>query len=286
MKREAESKAALLDDLLEEIEQSMTGDDWSVSLNAVLLCLKKAPESFFRYYYRSGHNMTDLPEVFHSENASILLEYLAHLGYDAAVPAFRRRGWYLTEDDYLMWEEFFLSVSLSMLASHEIDEEELEIALSGCRNTSDGLHFYCERRCSIESLLTRTLSIYARDKGLSEGAIRLLRLHTRHLFHRRLFREETIYCELYERLRETAKRCGWISADVVAAPASLREELLLFGFKDLPGEETLKERYRTLLKKYHPDINRTSEAVVMTQRLIDAYVKICACRRQAGEVAS
>lgn len=286
MKREAESKTTLLNDLLEEIEQSMIGDDWSVSLDAVLLCLETAPESFFRYYYRSGHSMADLPETFHAENAGILIEYLADLGYDGAVSAFRRRGWYLTDDDYLMWEEFFLSVSLSMLASHKIDEEELEIALSGCRYTSDGLQFYCETRCSIESLLSRTLSIYAREKTLSEGAIRLLRSYTRHLFHRRLFREETIYREFCERLRETAKLRGWIGADVVAAPASLREELLLFGFEDLPGEEILKERYRILLKEHHPDINRSSEAVVMTQRLIDAYAKICAHRRQASEVSS
>lgn len=286
MKREAESKTTLLNDLLEEIEQSMIGDDWSVSLDAVLLCLETAPESFYRYYYRSGHSMTDLPETFQSENASILIEYLEDLGYGVAVAEFRRRGWHLTDDDYLLWEEFFLSVSLSMLASHRIDEEELEIALSGCRYTSDGLQFYCAARCSVESLLSRTLSIYAKEKALSDGAIRLLRLHTRQLFHRRLFREETIYREFYERLRETAKRRGWIGADVVPAPATLREELQLFGFEDLPGEETLKERYRVLLKEHHPDINRSSEAVVMTQKLIDAYAKICAHRRQASEVAS
>jgi hypothetical protein len=274
MKREAEATLTRLNDLIEEIEQSRIGDDWSISLDAAMLCLESSPESFYRYYYRSGRSIADLPERFHSENVSILLEYLMELGYSNAITEFRRRGWYLSQEDYLLWEEFFVSMSLSLLASHTIDEEELEVALSGCRFPSDGLHFYCETKCSIDWLITRALNVYLKKHLLNEGAIRLLRRHTEELFQRRLLRRETIYLELKNRLYELSMKKGWIAARTVAVPESLREALELFGFHELPREEELKKRYRLLLKSYHPDVNRTSEAATMTRSLIDACAEI------------
>lgn len=286
MKRQTDCKTSLLHDLLEEIEQSIIGDDWSISLDTVLLCLETSPESFYRYYYQAGHSMAHLPETFSSENAGILLGYVENLGYTEATDAFRRRGWFFADEDYRRWEEFFLSVALSLLTSHSIDEEELEIALSGCRSVEDGLHFYCQTACSIEDLLNQALRMYANENNLPPLAMNRLRLHMEQMFKRRLIREETIYSEFRQRLHNLARQRGWAGETYMPAPPSLRDELSLLGFDSMPPAEVLKERYYALLRENHPDVNPSEDAVAVTRRLIEAYTRICAWKQQTEGVLS
>jgi len=39
-------------------------------------------------------------------------------------------------------------------------------------------------------------------------------------------------------------------------------------------QEAIKKAYRTLIKKYHPDINKDRDASIITQQIIEAYTAI------------
>ena len=271
--------SSLLDDLLTEIEDTMIGDEWMVSLDTVLLHLEKPAASFYTFYYQSNRPMTDLPDQFSFENADILADYLLHLGYTTSVTELRRRGWFLSHEDYSDWHEFFVSVALSLLANHQIDEDDLEVALLGCMQPADAYDFYCEKHLPVDSLVHRTASMYIESTKRKPVVCRYLVQYVNFLFHQRVFRSETLYSDLKDRLHQLAVRRGWADDVLIQAPESLRAELTLLGFSGLPTERVLKDRYRTLLLQSHPDLNSSKEALQLTQKITDAYAKICSYLR-------
>lgn len=49
-----------------------------------------------------------------------------------------------------------------------------------------------------------------------------------------------------------------------------KEALQILGFEELPTEKELKTKYRTLMMKYHPDVNESQESIDMAQKLNEA----------------
>lgn len=258
-----------LQDLVTEIEEGVMPGGWSIPVDVALRHLEEEAAVFYRYYYASGRSMADLPERFDNENVELLLGFLDDRGLPEARRVFQKKGWYISRDELLRWEEFFLSVSLSVLLSHTVQEDDLEIALSGCLDPADGLRFYCESHFSVDSLVNRVLRIYRPPAVLQQR----LRRHIFEQFQRRLFREETIYAGLIHRLREYASLRGWLR-DMPVMLSHLEEDLLLFGLNGPVDEAQLKVRYRERLKQVHPDVNRSPDAVKQTQRINEAYARL------------
>lgn len=270
-----------LTEIMQEIDESQIDHKWSIHLSTVLVAVDESIESFYRFFY--GSRASEIPDVFTDSNVELLIQFLNYLGLANVENEFRKRGSYLNNDDCLIWKELFLSVSLSYLFSHKIDESDLEISVSGCKSLTDGFEFYCDLQCPIDKLIERAAVIYCQHHSLPYTLKKQLIDYIDFLFERGYLQKKFLYNEFYRRLHQLCKERGWCLNihntsynQVYELPQEIKAELSLLGFNSLPTIEELKDRYRTLLKENHPDIKRTQEATAKTVAINEAYTKIYA----------
>lgn len=270
-----------LTEIMQEIDESQIDHKWSIHLSTVLVAVDESIESFYRFFYQS--RASEIPDVFTDSNVELLIQFLSYLGLANVENEFRKRGLYLNNEDCLIWKELFLSVSLNYLFSHRIDESDLEISVSGCKNLTDGFEFYCDLQCPIDELIERAAVIYCQHHSLPYTLKTQLIDYIGLLFERGYLQKKFLYNEFYCRLHQLCKERGWCldihntGYNVVyELQHEIKAELSLLGFNSLPTIEELKDRYRTLLKENHPDIKRTKEATAKTVAINEAYTKIYA----------
>lgn len=265
-----------LEEILEEIESMRDGNGWSMSLESVLAILGVTYEDYCRSQYsrrkKTGLNLQGFTE----ENVERLVEMLAGFGYDSPV-AFQRAGYYFSPDLLQEWQEFFISVTSSRLLGHEVDRSELENALSACRKPGDGLEFYCETRFNLEELVHFASNLFLRKHGIESHSVsnNILNSYILYMYGQRILKREDLFASLNEILIEKAIEWRFLrAADVrnkVVLPPDLAKalEALEMHTDEMPEGDELKRQYRTLLKRYHPDVNPTG--LEKTRQINTAY---------------
>ncbi|MBW7858070.1 MAG: hypothetical protein H3C43_07250 [Leptonema sp. (in: Bacteria)] len=265
-------------EIIQEIDESRIHNQWSIHLSTVLLAVDEKIETFYRFFYES--KFSDIPDIFTEKNIELLIQFLNYVGHTNVEQEFRNRGLYLTNDDCLHWKELFLSVSLNYLMTHQIDESDLEISISGCKNLTDGFEFYCDLQCSVDRLVERATAIYCHHQSVPECVKPQLIRYIDLLFERGYLRKEFLYSDLYRRLHQVCTQQGWVNDVQFFEPTAnsitekIKSELMLLGFHCVPTKQELKDRYRTLLKENHPDIKKTKEATAKTIAINEAYTKV------------
>lgn len=253
-----------IEEILEEIESMTEGPHWTLSLDSLLGVLGIAREEYYRAQYARRKRYGIQVDEFGPENVARLLEVLEDFGHREAPALFEQAGYYFSPDRLEDWQEFFLSVTTARLLSHEIDREELTTALSACRRPQDGLEYYCEAKFRLEDLVAFACSIYQRKNNIqthshSTGA---LAGHILTLFQKRVLKKEDLFASLMLALAERAVDWGLMKeAELRQKSERLSQEIasalqqLEMPPVQLPDSERLKQQYRALLKKYHPDVN-------------------------------
>jgi len=269
-------------EIIEEIESMTEGDKWTLSLDSVLAILGVSREELYRSQYakRKRHGMN--LDGFGPDNVGRLLEMLAEYGYRDAPEHFQRAGVYFSPDLLQEWQEFFLSVTSARLMGHMVDRDELENALSACRNPIDGLDFYCETRFRLEDLVRFASSLFLRKHGIEHHS---LSAHTLdnfvlHMYGRRILKREDLFATLRELLIEKGLEWGFLRASDVRKTNPLPPDLAMalgsleMPTDEIPGSDRLKRQYRTLLKRYHPDVNPSG--LEKTREINTAYTFVIA----------
>lgn len=275
---------AQLQELLDEIESGRAGEEWCVPVEYALELLESDRESYFRFLYRRRHEpgwSEDIPDNFGPENVRQLIDFSEKLGFDHAAVAFETAGLHFREERLLDWIEFFQSVSLSKMRSESVERELLESAIAGTRRFEDAAEFYCHCKFDLAAYIDFAGALFlkshhVRDHHLSRA---LLRRYIEEQLKRRTMRWEDVCLGLHEHLRQAARAFGFtvsaaapIPVDDLPAPVIAALRALDFAGDRMPAREELKQRYRSLLKRFHPDVN--PEGMARSQTIIAAYAAL------------
>ncbi|MBX7056428.1 MAG: hypothetical protein K1X75_00070 [Leptospirales bacterium] len=273
-----------LQELLEEMESVRAGESWQLELDYALELLGTDRQRYYRFLYSRRHTpgwSEELVDFFGPENVADLVDFAAALGLPGAAAAFQSAGFHFEEERLLEWIEFFQSVSMSRMQSDEIDRDLLETAVAGCQRFSDAAEFYCLSRFDLDEYVRFASGLYLKQLHVQDHHLSRALLHgyLGEQFKRRTMRWEDVCLGLYDRLRQRAEfwEIPIVDADerrlLLLPPelsAALRE--MEYSGSELPDREDLKQRYRTLLKKYHPDVNAMGKD--RCQAIIAAYAHV------------
>ena len=198
--------------LIKEIEQHATADNWSVPISYLLAVVDCTREEYLRYWYKVYNqenrlklaSADELTSNFGPENIAVLVQFLEWQGYANAGKRFYVAGYYLSPWEEVRWLEFFQSLCLNYVNNHEINREDLEVALTGCQNFQDGAEFYCHSNFTIKELTNYALGVYFQANAVAEHS------YSRHLLsyivHKKLstkfFLEKTLFAYACQRLKE------------------------------------------------------------------------------------
>ena len=278
MKLKAGKKSKkVLYDFLEEIKSMTAGKNWQIPFTMPLEYFQIPPEDFYRYLYSIQETEC---ETFHQGNIETLMNLLKVCGVKEIEEIFFKGGYYFSEDYIIAFQELFHSVSLTKMQNHAIDRELLETSLSACRNPADGFSFYCDSVFDMNLLVDFAIEIFFEKYSLDDNEIgkSILKEHIASQFRLGIMVREDILSGLKENLKNKAVLWSFLSADDCRSrytdekisyemQAALRT--LEFSGNSMPDESSLKERYRDLVKKFHPDIN--PEGLEKTRKINSAY---------------
>lgn len=254
----------VVEELLEEIESMTEGPNWTLSVDSMLAVIGISREEYYRAQYAKRKRSGMQVDEFGPENVGRLLDVLGDFGHQEAAASFEQAGYYFSPDRLEDWQEFFLSVTTARLLSHEIDREELTTALSACRKPQDGLEYYCEARFRLEELVSFACTLYQRKNNIQEhshsnGA---LCAHILTLFQKRTLKKEDLFASLILALSQRAVEWGLMKEEELRQKSERLSEEIATALEQLemppvemPDSGRLKQQYRALLKKYHPDVN-------------------------------
>lgn len=78
---------------------------------------------------------------------------------------------------------------------------------------------------------------------------------------------------------------GNINSDILgkSSKEEIQEYHILFNLKPDFSNDELKKSFRQLIKKYHPDINKSEGSIVMTRKICEAYNKLKVLHQPAAE---
>lgn len=268
----------VVEEMLEEIESMTEGPNWTLSLDSMLGVLGVSREEYYRAQYAKRKRYGMQVDEFGPENVSRLLDVLGDFGHSEAPEVFEKAGYYFSPDRLEDWQEFFLSVTTARLLSHQIDREELTTALSACRRPQDGLEYYCEAKFRLEDLVQFACTLYQNKNGIeghshSTGS---LCSHILTLFQKRVLKKEDLFASLILALSERAVEWGLMREEEFRQKSERLSEEIAAALQQLemppvhlPDSDRLKQQYRALLKKYHPDVN--PRGLERTRDLNSAY---------------
>jgi len=264
-----------LDELIEEIESVVIDESWSLPVSDVLELFSIKTETFFRHAYQQKRG---IDETFGSHNTDDLIEFLLHCGIEEAPARFRESGYYFTADDCVAFQELFVSVFLNTAENHPIDRDLLETSLLGCRDPADGFSFYCDAVFDPDRTLRFCAELYLEKNGIEDHSVSrriLIRFIERQL-HQRAIRLESLLEEFVQKLNGRAVSWKFLDPpetriEIGSLPSEIKGALnhLEFSLQTFPSAETIKSRYRALVKQHHPDLNPAGLA--KTKQLTEAY---------------
>ena len=254
---------SVMTELVEELESLTEGENWELSLDTLLGILGISREDYYRVQYARRKRFGMNVDGFGPENVDRLIEVLGDFGYNDSGEILERAGYWFNPDRLEEWQEFFLSVTAARLSGHNIDRDELENALSACRNPSDGIEFYCETRFELEELIAFAANLFLKKHGIEAHTLSRGKLEgfLCGLYAKRILKKEDIFESLHETLIERALDWKFLKEAEVRKKVRLPEDIarclrmLELPVDEEPETETIKKQYRTLLKKYHPDVN-------------------------------
>jgi len=272
-----------IEELLEEIRSLTIGENWRISLEQALGFVEQSREEYYQFAYarlrRSG--VLEISDYFSRDNAGDLIQFLGNSIHPEAESLFFQAGYYFNEGILQDWREFFISVAMSRMLSEAVDREELEISLAGCRLFQDAALFYCHSVFNTEELIQFSLNLFLEKSGAENHALSrfLLREDIRYCLDRRLIRWEDLYRTVFRKLHD--KAASWrilngtpfwdeeFQRRTLSGEVKEALQVLEFTGAELPDKESLRKRYRGLMKKYHPDIN--PEGLEKARKINEAY---------------
>ena len=187
---------------------------------------------------------------------------------DDAVAVMARTGLYLPHSVRIELMEVLLRCVDDSLENHITDFISFKAMLRVYGDYDTAVRRYLDENFTLEPLIDKSIVWYGDAPGAFFTATAVDYLYS--LFNRHVLDRRNLFAQVETKLRFFAKEHGYIEddretrsrrydgSDSIATEASgkLSDALRIFGFQNSKvTDELLKQRYKSLLKQYHPDLN-------------------------------
>lgn len=285
MVQKSETKKAkqILHDVIFELQNVSESMQWFLSYDRLSELLEIRKEECLRkvYQFKSAKPQMTLSGGFHEVDGDLLVDFLAwNLELDEVAEEFLKGGIFFSERPLYELRESYKTLIQKTIANHKLDQELLLLLTAATIDFDDAVDSYLMDKFEIDFFVRRSIHQFLEkfeihpEYGAEEFLYEYLKslIPTKILNFRditREFRDRTYY-ELYGRFRETKKK----KKKKIVQSVSIEVKDLLSFFDLEPGATIVdvKKKFKELLKKYHPDINKKGEE--MTKRIILKYNRL------------
>lgn len=250
----------LSDSILNELKVRGT---WQFSRDDILELLGLEIQDVYVRIISSPDPLVDFKTSTYSQNdAGALISLLECLGFDEAPEHFWQAGLWLPYEVQVELQAQILDEIAIAKAKHKIEYDTYLSIFDSVSNFHRSLEIYLEEyfpieEISAEAILKLLKSLSVKNKNETE---QLLRLMAHELIRREIIPFRNLFSELFLTLKGFLISKGRLESPRREKP-KLNEAMMrarrLFGYSEthlIDGKE-LKQRYKNLMKQYHPDIN-------------------------------
>ena len=272
----------ILDDIIFELQNTALECRWSISMERLAELLQLSKEDFYRkiYNFKTSKPDRETRLGFTEIDGDYFCEFLQYcLNITGIQDRLATAGIYFDERVLYEIRENFKHIVQESLERHDLDKDTLLLLATASQDYDDAVDSYISDKFEIDFFLDRCIFEFMSFRRIhpETGADVFLRDYLRALIPTRIlnlrditkeFRERSYY-ELFGEFRKdkTKKR--------KAKPHYSRElfELMTyFNLEDGFTKDDLKKKFKELLKKYHPDINK--RGLEKTKEIIENYNKL------------
>ncbi|TGL14071.1 J domain-containing protein [Leptospira meyeri] len=279
---EAKKSKQILHDVIFELQNVSESMQWFLSYDRLSELLEIRKEECLRkvYQFKAAKPQMTLSGGFHEVDGDLLIDFLAwSLELDEVAEEFLKGGIFFSERPLYELRESYKSLIQKTIANHKLDRELLLLLTAATVDYDDAVDSYLMDKFEIDFFVRRSIHQFLEkfeihpEFGAEEFLYEYLKslIPTKILNFRditREFRDRTYY-ELYGRFRETKKKKKKI---VKTVSDEVKDLLAFFDLEPGAGMPDVKRKFKELLKKYHPDINKKGEE--MTKRIILKYNRL------------
>ncbi|EKJ87504.1 hypothetical protein CLV96_2017 [Leptospira meyeri] len=279
---EAKKSKQILHDVIFELQNVSESMLWFLSYDRLSELLEIRKEDCLRkvYQFKAAKPQMTLSGGFHEVDGDLLIDFLAwSLELDEVAEEFLKGGIFFSERPLYELRESYKSLIQKTIANHKLDRELLLLLTAATVDYDDAVDSYLMDKFEIDFFVRRSIHQFLEkfeihpEFGAEEFLYEYLKslIPTKILNFRditREFRDRTYY-ELYGRFRETKKKKKKI---VKTVSDEVKDLLAFFDLEPGAGMTDVKRKFKELLKKYHPDINKKGEE--MTKRIILKYNRL------------
>ncbi|TGL44450.1 molecular chaperone DnaJ [Leptospira perdikensis] len=279
---ETRKSKQILHDVIFELQNVSESMLWFLSYDRLSELLEIRKEECLRkiYQFKASKPQMTLSGGFHEVDGDLLIDFLAwSLELDEVAEKFLRAGIFFSERPLYELRESYKTLIQKTIANHKLDRELLLLLTAATVDYDDAVDSYLMDKFEIDFFVRRSIHQFLEkfeihpEYGAEEFLYEYLKslIPTKILNFRditREFRDRTYY-ELYGRVRETKKKKKKI---VKTVSDEVKDLLAFFDLEPGAGITDVKKKFKELLKKYHPDINKKGEE--MTKRIILKYNRL------------
>jgi hypothetical protein len=249
-------------------DRSGTSGCWSVKAAELRDSLGLTPLDFYRDMYaaavaeRSVLDLGDITGAFSSEAPEVFLAALEVFCGAEAEPRLARAGIFFPHASRVDVLETFVGTLADEVAAHTLDSDAFAAMLRGLRRFEAARTAYLGEHFALDRITEAAVERYCatRDFDIPVLACANVRGLIAFFFRRHVLDEAALFAGVSARLRRIAFEHGYAPREQPAAPEEPRDPfsaaLRTLGVDGLPlSRALLRERYRTLMKRYHPDVN-------------------------------
>ncbi len=280
-----------IEDILFEIQTSSTDCEWFISSEKLIEILEIRREDYFKilYSFRGEAEYSRGSQGFrHTQADKLILLLQKVLKIEGIEQEFARAGVYFGDSYLEELRSFLKEIVLSKLDKHELDKDLLLLLVSSTKKFEDAFDSYFDDQFDMNRLVNNGIAEFLERKIFSPdyGADVFLRNYFFQIFNTKLFPLRQItseyrdraYYEIFGRFRheereKAKKRRSNFGKKFRAQPfyedEEMRKHREFLGLSEEYSNAELKNKYKELIKKYHPDINK--DGLEMTQKIIASY---------------
>lgn len=268
-----------LEEVIEEIQANCLDFQWMLEVDTFIKILAIRKETFHKvvYSYRNSSYNYKLGKCFTEEDAEFLCVLLNRfLGIRDSQSELMRCGLFIDDQRLDEIKEYFTHIIIITLKNHELDKELMQLLISSTLSFEDAFDSYFDSKFDMELIIRRTVETFLEKHGIdnSYGIEEYLEnyLKKKLTYHHISFYKITeifrdaYYYEMFGRHRDD------FETPEEEVDAELLSLLKFFNLKPGCTFMQLKEQYKKLLKKYHPDLNK--KGLEKTKLIIINYKKL------------
>lgn len=277
------SPEQILEDVIFELQNTSLECKWFISSEKLAELLHLSKEDFFRkiYQFKTSKPDRETRNGFSEMDGDYLMEFLHFsLELPSVQDRFANAGIYFDERSLYELRETFKAIVRESLDRHDLDKETLLLLSTAAHNYDDAVDSYISEKFETEFFVNRSVFEFMTFRRITPdgGAETFLRDYLLGLIPTKIlnlrditkeFRDRSFY-ELFGSFREDPQ--SRTRKKRKAPSAELYELIRYFDLEEGFTKDDLKKKFKELLKKYHPDINK--HGLEKTKEIIENYNKL------------